>query len=46
MHKVIKPFDFFHDGITATHYEGECEIPEDALAVAQAEGWVEVKGKK
>lgn len=45
MHKIVKAFDFYHDGINPTHYaEGEQELPEDAAAVAEAEGWAEPVG--
>jgi len=38
---VKTPFDFYHDGITPTLYEaGEQELPKDAFAVAEAEGWL------
>ena len=38
--KVVKAFDFYHDGINPTRYEvGEQEILEDAATVAIAEGW-------
>lgn len=47
MHKVTKAFDFYHDGINATHYAvGECELPADAAAVAEAEGWAEQADKQ
>jgi len=48
MKRIVKtPFDFYHDGINPTHYPaGEQDIPKDALAVAEAEGWLEEGDQK
>lgn len=48
MKRIVKqPFDFYHDGINPTHYPaGEQDIPKDALAVAEAEGWLEEADQK
>lgn len=40
MIRVIKAFDFYHNGIHPTRYqEGEQPVPTDAARVALAEGW-------
>lgn len=48
MKRTVKtPFDFYHDGINPTHYPaGEQELPKDALAVAESEGWLEDENQK
>lgn len=42
MYRVTKAFNFYHNGVTPTHYgEGLHDLPEDAAAVAVNEGWAE-----
>ena len=46
MINVKIPFDFYHDGVTKTHYPaGLQDVPEDAAKVALTEKWA-VKVKK
>jgi hypothetical protein len=47
MYEVISAFDYYHDGVTPTHYgEGLRPLPNDAAEVAVAEKWARKADQK